>query len=92
MQGSLATLSGLCQSTLALGQGFALQSFTSCGPQIHLALMGKRHGTISIASVHCEAFIMWQAYWTLDVEEWQNGWKAWPWDSNRIQSISGIVA
>lgn len=22
------------------------------------------------------AFIMWQAYWTLDVEEWQNGWKA----------------
>ena len=22
------------------------------------------------------AFIMWQAYWTLDVEEWRNGWKA----------------
>lgn len=19
---------------------------------------------------------MWQAYWTLDVEEWRNGWKA----------------
>ncbi|CAJ1440368.1 unnamed protein product [Effrenium voratum] len=28
------------------------------------------------SQIRGEAFILWQAYWTLDVEEWQNGWKA----------------
>ena len=54
-------------------------------PSSDLLRPGPEHTAFSIfrckvlldnRKLHAEAFIMWQAYWTLDVEEWQNGWKA----------------
>ena len=47
--------------------------FVSC---LDILRWDMRHGEPKATNLLHKAFIMWQAYWTLDVEEWQNGWKA----------------